>query len=158
MPKLTADETVLGLAAAVTTRACELITDGWTKGKMRGGAGGVENFCIHGAVELAMHEVFATRNLKQLVQRDVEDVAVAFICDEAFGSMKGHSGGIPAAQFNDAGKRRHEEVTGVMERASERLWGLAVPSDETSTEAFTYSKWADVDEEQAKQYLYASLN
>lgn len=155
--KLTADETVLGLAAAVTSRACELIQDGWTKGKMRGGAGGVENFCIHGAIELAMEETFQARNLKQLVQRDVEDVAVAFICDEAFGKMQGHSGGIPAAAFNDAAARKHAEVTGVLDRAAERLWSLAVDSD---TELESQLSWTQCEEneEQAKQYLYASLN
>lgn len=154
--KLTADETVLGLAASVTSRACELIQDGWVKGAMRNGAGGVENFCIHGAIELAMEEVFQARNLKQLVQQDVEDVAVAFICDEAFGKMQSRSGGIPAARFNDAAERKHSEVTGVLDRAAERLWALAVDSQAECD--FTWSQYADVNEEQAKQYLHASLN
>lgn len=156
MSKLKVDEAVLGLAASVTGRACELITDGWIKGSMRGGSGGVENFCIHGAIELAMEEVFTVRNMKIGVQQDVEQVAVAFICDEAFGQMR--AGSIPAASFNDAGARTHDEVTGVLERASERLWNLAVGSDMDEHVEFEYSKWADVDEETAKTFLHASLN
>ncbi len=157
MSKLKADEAILGLAASVTDRACELITDGWTKGRMRSGAGGVESFCIHGAIELAMEEVFGQRNVRSDVQRDVEDVACAFICDEAFTPGGGKKVGHWAAGYNDAADRRHDEVTGVLDRAANRLWGLAVP-DESSTESFTYSKYAEVDEEQAKQFLYASLN
>lgn len=154
MTKLKADEAVLGLAASVTDRACELIMDGWTKGKMRSGAGGVENFCIHGALDLAMEEMFGVKNRRSDVQQDVESVATAFICDEALGGN-----GIKhwAAGFNDASERKHDEVTGALDRAANRLWALAVP-DESSTETFTYSKYADLDEETAQQFLNASLN
>lgn len=156
MTKLTADDTVLGLAAAVTDRACELITEGWTKGRMRSGAGGVQSFCIHGALELAMEETFGTRDLSQHVQKDVEQVAVAFICDEAFGTIRGHGAGIPAAAYNDNPQRRHQEVIGVMERATQRLWSVTFDAND-SMQPFQYSKWADVDEAQASQYLHASL-
>lgn len=152
--KLTADDTILGLAAAVTDRACELLTEGWTKGKMRSGAGGVQSFCIHGAIELAMEETFGQRDLRQDIQRDVEQVSVAFICDEAFGSMKRATAGIPAASFNDAAATRHQEVIDVMDRATSRLWSVTFDSEGKD---FEYSKWADVDEAQAEQYLHASL-
>lgn len=156
MSKLTADDTVLGLAAAVTDRTCELITEGWTKGKMRSGAGGVQSFCIHGALHLAMEETFGVRDPRQDIQKDVEQVAVAFICDEAFGSMKRATGGIPAAAFNDASQRKHQEVIDVLERATKRLWGVTFDTVETE-QPFEYSQWANVDEAQAQQYLYASL-
>lgn len=157
MSKLTADDTVLGLAAAVTDRTCELITDGWTKGSMRRMKGGAPvSFCIHGAIELAMEETFGQRDLRQDIQKDVEQVAVAFICDEAFGSMKRATGGIPAASFNDASQRKHQEVIDVLERATKRLWGVTFDTIDAET-PFEYSQWAEVDEAQASQYLHASL-
>ncbi len=153
---LTADDTVLGLAAAVTSRATELITDGWTKGAMHRSKGGAPvSFCIHGALNLAMEEVFGQRDLGQTVQRDVEQVAVAFICSEAFGSM-GHAGGIPAASFNDASVRRHQEVIDVMARATQRLWSVTFDTEVTK-EQFEFSQWANVEEAQASQYLNATL-
>lgn len=157
--KLKDDETVIALAAAVCGRATELITDGWTKGSMRNGAGGAENFCIHGAVELALDEVFGTD--RKTIRQDVNEVAVAFICDEAFGKMQNHSGGIPAAAFNDAAQRKHEEVVGVMNRAHVRLWDLTVERDSIGQDGnWTPSKWAEVDtqSEEAQAFLHASLN
>lgn len=158
MTKLTATDTILGLAAAVCDRATELITDGWTKGRMRSGEGGVQSFCIHGAIELAMEETFGRRDLTQEVQRDVEQVAVAFICDEAFGSIRGKEAGIPAAAFNDASQRRHDEVVGVMSRATSRLWGVTFDTNYTLEKPFEFSQWADVEEAQAQQFLHATLN
>lgn len=157
MTKLTASDTVLGLAAAVCGRATELITEGWTKGRMRTGAGAVQSFCIHGAIELAMEETFGARNLNQDVQRDVEQVTVAFICDQAFGSLARATSGIPAAAYNDASERRHQEVIDVMEGATSRLWSVTFDT-EVSNSTFEYSRWADVEEAQAHQYLHASLN
>jgi hypothetical protein len=160
--KLQNDEAVLGLAASVTSRACELIGDGWVKGQMRTMADGSPvSFCIHGAVELAMEEVFGIYDKRQVqVQKDVEDVAVAFICDEAFnqrGTAMNFANGIPAAGYNDSSERKHEEVVGVLGRAAGRLWDLTVERESTS---YVPSKWAEVDteSEQAQQYLYASLN
>ncbi len=155
--KLTADDTILGLAASVCSRATELITEGWTKGKMRSGAGGVQSFCIHGAIELAMEEIFGARDHRQEVQRDVEQVAVAFVCDEAFGEIRGRAGGIPAAAFNDSSTRRHQEVIDVMSRATDRLWGVAFDV-ETTREPYQFSKWANVEETQAQQYMHQTLN
>jgi hypothetical protein len=158
MTTLTADDTVLGLAAAVCDRATELITDGWTKGSMMRKSGGAPvSFCIHGAIELAMEETFGSRDLRQSVQQDVEQLAVAFVCDEAFGTIRGKGAGIPAAAFNDAGNRRHQEVIDVMRRATDRLWAVTFDVEVTA-KPFEFSQWADVEETQAKQYLYATLN
>ena len=159
--KLKSDEAVLALAAAVTDRACELLTDGWSKGAMHRDSGGAQvSFCIHGALNLALDEVFGEgRRLN--VRQDVEDVSVAFICDEAFGKMHSHSGGIPGAAYNDAGQRKHDEVVGVMTRAKTRLWDLTVERDTwQSDDAWVPSKWADVDtnSEQAQQFMHESLN
>jgi len=157
MTTLTATDTVLGLAAAVCDRATELITDGWTKGAMFRSSGGAPvAFCIHGAIELAMEEIFGARDLRQDVQRDVEQVAVAFICDEAFGTIRGKAVGIPAAAFNDASERRHQEVIDVMDRATRRLWGVTLDAED-SAQPFEFSQWTSLDETQAGQYLYASL-
>jgi hypothetical protein len=159
MSKLTADDTVLGLAAAVCDRATELLTDGWTKGAMSRSSGGAPvAFCIHGAIELAMEETFGVRDLRQAVQQDVEQVAVAFICDEAFGTIKGKGAGIPAAAFNDASERRHQEVIDVMSRATTRLWGVTFDTAVTQEKPFEFSQWADLEEAQAKQFLYQTLN
>lgn len=154
--ELNADDTILGLAAAVTSRACELITDGWTKGSMMKKSGGAPvSFCIHGAVEFSMEETFGVRDLSQRIQRDVEQVAVAFICDAAFGTIKGKEAGIPAASFNDASERRHDEVIRVMQSAADRLWSIALDSEKL----WEPSKWADVDvsAEPVQQFLHASL-
>ena len=160
MAKLTADETVLGLAAAVNDRATELITEGWTKGKMRGGSGGVQSFCIHGALNFALDELLPGRECDS-VRAEVEQVAVAFICDEAFGSMK-QGGSIPAARFNDASERHHQEVIDVMERATQRLWSVtfdtaSMPAGQVATPTYEFSQWAGVDEGEATKYLNVSL-
>ena len=151
---LTADETVLGLAAAVTSRACELITDGWTKGSMMKKVGGAPvSFCIHGALDLALEEILG-ENRNDSFRRDVEQVAVAFICDQAFGSIKRATAGIPAATYNDAAHRKHQEVIDVMELATQRLWSVTF---DTEGDTFEFSQWANVDEGTASQYLHASL-
>lgn len=153
MSKLTADEALCGLAASVTGRACELIMDGWTKGRMSAGFDKVEQFCIHGALDLAMEEIFGTRSKRSEVVKAVETLATAFICDEAFGGTKTR---FWAAGYNDAAERRHDEVTGVLDRASNRLWALAVPNDDAEYK-FEYSQYADVEPAQAQQMLYATL-
>lgn len=172
--KLTVDDTVLGLAASVAGRACELLTDGWTKGKLYGGAGGVQEFCIHGAINLAIEEVFGpgtsvgrshidgTRMVTSGAA-DVEAVAVAFIIDEAKAQHEYKGGGmfLGAAGFNDAPERKHAEVLAVVDSASKRLWDLADEQQEAgSASGWTPSQWATADVESvvAQQYLNATLN
>ena len=172
--KLTVDDTVLGVAASVAGRACELLADGWVKGKLYDGPGGVSSFCIHGAINLAIEEVFGdgasagrshidgTRMISSGAS-DVEAVAVAFIIDEAAAQHKYKGGGmfLGAAAFNDAPERKHEEVLSVVGNASKRLWDLSMEQQtDGAGSGWTPSKWAEVDvsTEEAKNYLYATLN
>ncbi len=172
--KLTVDDTVLGLAASVAGRACELLADGWVKGTLYAGEGGAESFCIHGALNLAIEEVFGpgtsigrhhidgTRMVTSGAS-DVEAVAVAFIVDEAATQHQYKGGGmfLGAAGFNDAPERKHEEVLKVVGNASKRLWDLSMEQQtEGAGSGWTPSKWAsiDVEPEVVNQYLYAPLN
>lgn len=162
--KMKAADSTLGLAAAVTERACELIQEGWVKGRMNTTVEGAPvQFCIHGALDLALEEIFGQKNLGA----EAEVLATAFIVDEAQaqygfkGSWK--QGGIPAAGFNDSAERKHQDVLSVMTAAAERLWGLSLEaefSDLKENTHWTPSKWADVDvhSEDAQQFLHASLN
>lgn len=154
-------DSTLGLAAAVTERACELIQDGWVKGRMSTSVDGAPvQFCIHGALDLALQEVFGDKRLGA----EAEVLAVAFIVDEAQsqynfkGSWK-HAG-IPAAGFNDSAATKHQDVLNVMGAAAKRLWDLSLESESTTTTTWTPSKWADTDvnSEEAQQFLYASLS
>jgi hypothetical protein len=157
-------DSTLGLAAAVTERACELIKDGWVKGRMHTAVDGAPvQFCIHGALDLALEEIFGQKTLGA----EAEVLATAFIVDEAQtqynfkGSWK--NGGIPAAGFNDSAATKHQDVLSVMTAAAERLWGLALEQEFSSLSENPHwapSKWADVDvqSEDAQQLLYATLN
>lgn len=157
-------DSTLGLAAAVTERACELIKDGWVKGRMSTSVDGAPvQFCIHGALDLALEEIFGQKRLGA----EAEVLATAFIVDEAQTqySFKGSwkNGGIPAAGFNDNAATKHQDVLTVMGAAAERLWGLALEEEFGALREnphWTPSKWADVDveSEDAKQLLYATLN
>ena len=158
--KMSVDDAMISLAASVVERTRELIADGWVKGKMSESVDGVPTaFCIHGALNLAMEEVFGhARN------ETVEVLAVAFICDEAKtqynfqGSWK--HGGIPAASFNDSAATKHEDVLNVLGAASKRLWEVGLDfAAAPSTGDWKPSKWADVDvqSEDAQQFLYATL-
>lgn len=161
--KTKAADMTLGLAAAVTDRACELIRDGWVKGRMKTTLDGAPvQFCIHGALDLALEEVFGNKQLGA----EAEVLATAFIVDEAQtqynfkGSWK--SGGIPAAGFNDSRERKHEDVLNVMSAASQRLWDLSLEAEEKGQTggAWVPSQWAetDVKSEDAQQFLFATLN
>ena len=151
----------LGLAAAVTDRACELIKEGWVKGRMHTKVDGAPvQFCIHGALDLALEEIFGDKRLGA----EAEVLATAFIVDEAntqynYG-RKVTGPGIPASSFNDASERKHEEVLNVLSAASQRLWDLSLEQTSAVDSGWEPSKWADVDvnSEEAQQYLHASLN
>lgn len=159
--KMTVDDALINLAASVVDRTRELIADGWVKGKMSESVDGVPTaFCIHGALNLAMEEVFGHAS----GNATVEVLAVAFICDEAKsqynfqGSWK--QGGIPAASFNDNAATKHEDVLNVLGAASQRLWEVGLDfAAAPSTSDWKPSKWADVDvqSEDAQQFLYATL-
>lgn len=159
--KMKAADSTLGLAAAVADRACELIQEGWVKGAMHTKVDGAPvQFCIHGAIDLAMEEIFGHKRLGA----EAEVLATAFIVDEAQtqygfkGSWK--QGGIPAAGFNDVAERKHQDVLNVMGAAAERLWDLALERELAQDSGWTPSQWADVDvnSEDAQQFLHATLN
>lgn len=159
--KMTVDDATINLAASVVGRAYELISDGWVKGQMSGGEGSVEEFCIHGAMNLAIAEMFGDGYRGA---GDIEAIATAFIVDEAStqynfkGSWK--RGGIAAAPFNDAPATKHEDVLNVLSAASKRLWDIGLDFESNgSSEGWIASKWADVDvnSEDAQQLLHASL-
>jgi hypothetical protein len=150
----------LGLAAAITERACELIQDGWVKGRMKIEVDGAPvQFCIHGALNLAIKEIFGDRRLGA----EAEVLAVAFIVDEAQsqynfnGSWK--DDGIPAAAFNDNPSTKHQDVLNIMSAAARRLWDLSLEQESAVGDSWQPSRWveADVESEEAKQFLYASL-
>ncbi len=172
--KLTVDDTAIALAASIVDRTRELIADGWVKGKLNGGHGGVEEFCIHGAMGLALQELFGETGDTGRVNvcggiaavnrgyGDVEALATAFIVEEA-NSQYGYKGswnhgGLAAAGFNDAPERKHEDVLNVLSSASKRLWDIGLETD--TVDGWVPSKWAEVDvtSAPAQQFLYATLN
>lgn len=139
------------MAASLAERTCQLISEGWVKGALRRGHDRVEKFCIHGAINLAMQEMFSNPE----VHREVEDIVVAVIVDEARTkhAYKGGMGyGLPAAAFNDAKSTSHEDVVNVIKATSQRLWGLALEDQEAAP-----ISWAAVDDESVEQYLHATI-
>ena len=164
--KMDVDDAAITLAASVVERTRDLLADGWVKGKLYDGVEGVEGFCIHGALNLAIEEVFGegvaagrhhidgTRMVASGAS-DIEAIAVAFIVDEA-ATRYGYRGGgmfLGAANFNDEPERKLEEVLEVVGSAAARLWEVAM--DEMTAQAPSY---VEVDEQAAQQFLYAQLN
>jgi hypothetical protein len=174
--KMTVDDAMLTLAASVVERTRELITDGWVKGALTGGFGNVQEFCVHGAMGLALQEVFGETGDVGRVNvcggyaaagrgySDVEALATAFIVDEAKNQygFKGswEAGAMAAAPFNDDPATKHEDVLSVLDGAAKRLWSIGVDWEKgTGSNAWTPSKWADTDTQsgEAQQFLYATL-
>lgn len=160
--QLTVDDAIICLAASVVDRTRDLIQDGWVKGTMATGFQKVEAFCIHGAMNLALAEVFGSLTQDRYTCQAVEAIATAFIVDEA-ASQYGFKGswknaGIPAAGFNDAPSTQHEDVLKVLGGATKRLWSIGL--DTQDSEAWMPSKWAEVEvnSDEAKQLLYAQLS
>ncbi len=156
MEKLKVEDAILGLAASVAGRACELLSDGWVKGTWRSGEGGAETFCIHGAIDVALEEMFGNKQRND--SRYIEEIATAFIVDEAANQFN-FTGKHCAIGFNDASERKHEEVISVVAAASKRLWDLSIEQFSSSSETWTPSNWAtaDVASVEAQNFLYQSL-
>jgi len=167
--KISVEDTALTLAASVVERAHELLADGWTQGTLYEGRDGLpERFCVHGALNLALEEVFGegtslgrshidgTRMVTSGAS-DVEALAVAFIVDEAASQFAYQGGGmfLGAARFNDAPERKLDEVLAVIGAASKRLWDLALDSEPSKT--WEPSKWAQVDEVATEQFMNVAL-
>ena len=155
--KMDVGDAQIALAASLVDRAYDLISDGWVKGRMNTTAEGTnapDKFCILGALQLALEEMFPGREC--LNHRNVMDIAVKFILDEAHTRYNHTNSSIPS--FNDADVRKEEEVLNVLYNAAHRLWSLSVDW-ENITEDFKFSKWADVDTESvdSQNYLNAVL-
>ena len=174
--KMSVDDALINLAASVVDRTRELIADGWVKGALTGGFGHVQEFCVHGAMALALQEVFGETGDTGRVNvcggyaaagrgySDVEALATAFIVEEAKTQcgFKGswQHGNMAAAPFNDDPATKHQDVLGVLDGAAKRLWSIGVDWEQGLQEqAWTPSKWAEVDttSEEAQQLLYATL-
>lgn len=157
--KLDVGTATLALAASITDRAAELISDGWVKGSLyKKVEGAPQGFCILGALYLAAEEVFGElHGGAYSSQNDALQVAQMFITDEAYNFTKpGQDGSIPG--FNDSSARTEDEVIGALKRASSRLWSLSVDTEDLGF-SWEPSQWATTDEgqAQAKQYLHAVL-
>lgn len=173
--KISTDDAALAMAAAIVDRTYDLLESGWVKGKLNGGFKGVQEFCIHGAMGLALQEMFGATGDTGRVNvcgglaatfrgyGAVEAIATAFIVDEAnaqhaFGGTF-TQGNLSAAPFNDAQKTQHDDVLDVLRAASKRIWALSWEPDEVASAEYSRS-WAEaeaVETEAAKNYLYATL-
>lgn len=167
---LNTDEAIIALAASAASRAQELLADGWVKGRLSGGFKGIETFCIHGALMIALDELCGEgRNLgreqvcansmrNKAFRDDVEALASAFIVDSAanrygYDANAWKNGGLAGAAFNDDGSRKHQEVLNVMGDASTRLWDIAL-----DTQSWQPSKWAvDQNDAAVQEYLKMPL-
>lgn len=173
--KMSVDDALINIAASVVERTRDLIADGWVKGTLTAGFGGVQEFCIHGAMGLALQEVFGETGDTGRVNvcgglaatargyGEVEALATAFIVEEAKNQygFKGswQHGGIAAAPFNDDPAVKHQDVLNVLESAASRLWTIGTDWESSSHQSWQPSQWADVDvsSEPAQQFLYATL-
>lgn len=164
--KMNVDDAALTLAASVVDRTYELLSDGWVKGKLYDGPNGVEQFCIHGALNLAIEEVFGAgtsvgrhhvdgTRMVTTGASDIEAIAVAFIVDEAATRYSYRGGGmfLGAAGFNDAEDRKLEHVLEVVGQAGRRLWDIAM--DQPTGVELSWA--ADVAESDVQQFMHASL-
>lgn len=156
--KIDCDDATLALAASVVDRAHDLISEGWVKGKMSDGL--ESKFCIHGAVNLAIREIFGEGGqYSNHAARNVTELACMFIVDEAVGQPSKGSLGAWAAGWNDSAERTHEEVLKALDGAARRLWNLSVENEPVMSEAWAPSKWAETNiaSEPVQQFLFASL-
>ncbi len=143
--RLTTSDTINTLAASVTERTAELLSDGWMQGAL---SNGVEAFCIHGAMALALDEVFGqsedcgrayvcggvAAQDRGKGRAEVEAVATAFIVDEAaskygFDPNSWKQGFNGAASFNDDPTRQQHEVLDVVSSAAEKLWSMTLDAE-----------------------------
>jgi hypothetical protein len=165
------DEAVTCMAARVVDRTEELIQDGWVKGALTAGFDNVEQFCVHGAMGLALSELFGSPvavgrvnvcggfAANDVGQGPVEALATAFIVDEV---QNRHAfkagfelGNMGAAPFNDDPATKHEDVLEVLRGAAKRLWDVALGTEAAVEKA---KSWAPLEtDEPAQQFMRASL-
>lgn len=168
--RLEAGEAVIALAASVVGRTRELIEDGWIKGELV--TKGYGKFCIHGAMNLALVEMFGRKEECGIANvcggyaatrqgfGDIEALATAFIVEAAadrysYDRDAWRNGRLGAAPWNNEPERRQEDVLGVLDTAADRLWALSGVTAETE-----HRSWApaeDIQSEGAQQFLFAAL-
>lgn len=170
--RMSLDEASVNMAALAVDRTRELIQDGWVKGALTAGFDSAEQFCVHGALNLSLVELFGGQTCptgrvnvcggyaaEDLGQGPVEALAAAFIVDEAktvFAFQGGSElGNMGAAPFNDHPDTKHEDVLAVLDGASRRLWAIALGTDEVSEQSWVDD--SEVSSEQAQQFLYCQL-
>lgn len=152
-------DAVVAMAASITERAHDLIRDGWTKGKFYTKVDGAPvEFCVLGALELAMREMFPERASAFRVGADVEDLAQAFIVQEMRIQHGGRGcGSIPG--FNDHPDTQLEHVLGVLRAAAERLWNISVQTEDLVGDALDLGRFTITEDEQeaGRQFLNMQL-
>lgn len=147
-------EATMALAASVVERAAELMEDGWCKGSLNRGEGEVQEFCVHGAMNLAFQEMYGGQLECGIAYvcgglaadrrgwGQVEAVATAILVDEA-NARYGYDpdawkrGMMGVAPFNNDERRERTEVLAVLHGASERLWGMAMEGFRTEPPAMS---------------------
>lgn len=137
------------LAASVVGRTAELIDDGWMKGKFYDNPVAPARFCVLGAIEVAVDEL----KLPASVAGKIREIACSAIVEEITGK-KGDAWNIP--EFNDAGERTLDEVLGVLGRAEQRLWSIAMHEEQVDLSAYQNIGTQAIEQKQA--YLYNVLN
>lgn len=135
------DDSALVLAASAVSRARELLEDGWVQNDLR--TEHDASFCIHGALHLAIEEIFGLTNecgrvnicggyaATRTGRSPVEAIATAYIVNAAadlfgYDRESWKQGKLGAAQFNDEPVRKLEDIISVMGTAAERLWEVAM--------------------------------
>lgn len=160
--RMSVDDATIILAASAVERAHSLISTGWLQGGLMAGKKSktnVEQFCIQGALMLALNEQFGTETF---VSREyvctganaveggfscVEAIATAYIVQAAarhfgYDGMKWREGELGGAEFNDAADRTHEQVLLVLAEAARDIWALLSPDEAITTSTVS---WAEAD-------------
>lgn len=150
--KISVDNATVALAAAVITRAHELMEDGYSKSQLNEGFKKVQKFCVHGAMNLAFIEMFPERKEQcgrlfvcggfaatEAGYGPIEAVATAILVDEAnkrfgYDVNAWKSGMMGVAPLNDDPKRSQDDVLGILEGASARLWDMSFEGTEVDVE------------------------
>lgn len=140
--QMSIDNATIALAAAVVTRAHELMEDGYSKSQLNEGFKKVQKFCVHGAMNLAFIEMFPERKEQcgrlfvcggyaatEAGYGPIEAVATAILVDEAnrrfnYDVNAWKAGMMGVAPLNDDAKRSQQDVLGILEGASQRLWDM----------------------------------
>jgi hypothetical protein len=171
--KMTLDGATLAIAASVVDRSLELMLDGQSKSSLNAGFKGVQKFCVHGAMNLAFQEMFPEYGEKcgrvnvcggyassETGYGQAEAIATSVlvqVANERFGydDKAWRSGAMGVAPLNDDPQRSADDVTGILEETSRRLWAMSLEYDVPRTVEVRSFSWADEPAEGAQQAVYA---